>query len=61
VTSLEGANQKRKRISAETPSTHGPDGPARKALACREGRSAGRLGQRPSGPVRPAGSKARSE
>jgi hypothetical protein len=46
VTSLEGANRKRKRISAETPSTHGPDGPARKALACREGRSAGRAGQK---------------
>jgi hypothetical protein len=40
VTSSEGATQKGKRISAETPSTHGPDGLARKASAC-GGREAG--------------------
>jgi hypothetical protein len=43
ATSLEGVNQKGKCISVETPSTHGPDGPARKALACggREANGAG--------------------
>jgi hypothetical protein len=34
-------NQKGKRISAETPSTHGPNGPVRKASASEEGRPAG--------------------
>jgi hypothetical protein len=41
VTSLKGANRKEKHIFAETPLTHGPDGPARKALACGEGRPRG--------------------
>jgi hypothetical protein len=43
-TSLEGVNRKGKRISAETPSTHGPDGPAIKASAYGEGRPAGLVG-----------------
>jgi hypothetical protein len=34
VTRSEGENQKGKRFSTETPLTHGPDGPTRKALAC---------------------------
>jgi hypothetical protein len=41
--SSEGANQKGKRIPAETPSTHGPDGPTRKASAY-GGREAGGAG-----------------
>jgi hypothetical protein len=41
VTSLKDANRKEKHIFAETQLTHGPDGPARKALACGEGRPRG--------------------
>jgi hypothetical protein len=37
VTSLEGANQKGKHISAGAPSAHGPDGPVREAAAYEEG------------------------
>jgi hypothetical protein len=43
ATSSDGANQTGKRISAETPSTHGPDGLVRMALAC-GGREAGGAG-----------------
>jgi hypothetical protein len=44
VTGLKGVNRKEKHIFAETPLTHGPDGPVRKALAYGEGRPAGLAG-----------------
>jgi hypothetical protein len=44
VTSLEGANRKGKHISAEVPSTHGPDVLVRKASAYGEGRPVGMVG-----------------
>jgi hypothetical protein len=43
ATSLEGVNQKGKRISTETPSTHGPNGAVRKASAA-GGREASGVG-----------------
>jgi hypothetical protein len=46
---LEGANQKGKRISAEAPLAHDPDGPTREATAYGEGCA----GVSRVGPVRP--------
>jgi hypothetical protein len=48
---------RRRKPKRKTPSTHGLDGPVRKALAY----GGGWLGQRPTGPVRLAGLKARNE
>jgi hypothetical protein len=59
VASSEGANQKGKRIPAETPPMHGLDGPARGVLAC-EGSEANRLaGPKDEWAARSAGLKAK--
>jgi hypothetical protein len=59
VTSSEGMNQKGKCISVETPSTHGPDGPVRKASTY-GGREAGRASWA-KGQVAGKASRAKSE
>jgi hypothetical protein len=41
VTSSEGANQKGKRISAETPPMRGLDGPVREVSACGDSEASG--------------------